>query len=379
MKRNQLSVHFVRTVTEPGRYQDGTGLYLQVKPTGSKAWVQRLTIRGKRRDLGLGSALRVTLAQARKAAFANWCEARGGGDPTRQAGTAPTFAQALDAVIEMHRAGWKHAGKSEAQWRSSMRDYALPRIGGMTVDAIQSADVMAVLLPIWQSKHETARRVRQRIGAVMQWAIAQGYRTDDPAGDAIRAALPRNGAVKRHQRAVAYQAVSEALAAVKASSAAPTTVLALEFLTLTATRSGETRLATWNEIDLDARTWTIPAGRMKQKREHRVPLSDRAVAILREAARYRDASDLLFPSVTGRAMSDNTLSKLLRELEIDGTPHGMRSALRDWAAEKSGLPEIVAEHALAHVNSDKTEASYRRTDMFDARRDLMQRWSDFLA
>ena len=385
MKRHQLTVAFVRSTTEPGRYHDGYGLYLNVRPyqqdgnPGARSWVQRLVIQGRRRDIGLGSLDRVSLAQARKAAFENRNVARAGGDPTRKAVAVPTFAEALDIVIGIHRQGWKNAGKSEAQWRASMTAYALPMIGRMTVDAIQTADVMRVLLPHWQAKHETMRRVRQRISATMKWAIAQGYRQDDPAGDAIRAALPRPGAVKAHQRAIPFAEVAAALAAVKASGCYPVTALCMEILTLTACRSGEARLATWAEVDMDAAVWTIPAGRMKQKREHRVPLSDRALAILREAEQYRDTSGLIFPSVTGRALSDNTLSKLLRELAIDGTPHGFRSSFRDWAAEKSGLPEIVAEHALAHVNSDKTEASYRRTDMFDARRDLMARWADYLA
>ena len=377
MKRNQLSVQFVRSVTQPGRYGDGMGLMLNVKQTGSKSWVQRLVVQGKRRDIGLGSALRVSLAEARKIAFKNWCEARGGGDPTRQAGTVPTFEAALDIVIAIHREGWKHAGKSEAQWRASLRDYAMARIGARPVDQITSADVLAVLVPIWSTKRETARRVRGRISSVMQWAIAEGYRSDDPAGDPIRAALPRNGAVKRHQRALPYQDVSDALAALQATTAAPTTLLALEFLILTAARSGEVRRATWTEVDLDAAVWTVPATRMKQKREHRVPLSSRALEILREAGPGH-GTDLIFPSATGRTMSDGTLSKLLRDNGVECVPHGFRSSFRDWSAEKSNVPGEIAEMALAHVNSNKVEAAYRRTDLFEARRDLMQRWADYL-
>ena len=378
MNRNKLTVAFVRKIDRPGRYQDGMGLMLAVTSTGGKSWVQRLTIRGRRRDLGLGAVLKVPLAEARTIALENWTVARSGGDPRVAANAVPTFSEALDTVIAIHREGWKNAGKSEAQWRSSMTSYALPRIGQHPVNSITTVDVMSILLPIWTAKHETARRVRQRIGAVMKWAIAQGHRTDNPAGDAIGAALPRNGAVKAHQRALAYQDVSAALDTAKASHAAPTTVLALEFLTLTATRSGETRLATWAEVDIEAAVWTIPAGRMKQKRVHRVPLSDRAQTILRAAEEYRDDSGLLFPSVRGKTLSDNTLSKLFRDLKIAGTPHGMRSAFRDYAAERSNMPGEIAEMALAHVNSNKVEAAYRRTDLFELRRDLMQRWADYL-
>ena len=302
MKRNQLSAHFVRSVTEPGRYHDGIGLFLNVKATGSKSWMQRLVIHGRRRDLGLGSALRVSLAEARRTAFANWSLARAGGDPTAavKAGRVPTFAEAVDSVIVIHREGWKDAGKSEAQWRASLRDYAMKRLGRVPVDAVTSADVLAVLVPIWSVKRETARRVRGRISAVMKWAVAEGYRTDDPAGDAIAAALPKNGGPKRHQRALPYQDVAGALATVRASGCYAVTALALEFAILTAARSGEARLATWDEIDLDAATWAVPAGRMKQKREHRVPLSGRALDILRQAEAYRDRSGLVFPSVPGQ-------------------------------------------------------------------------------
>lgn len=378
MKRHQLNVHFCRKVTDPGRHGDGGGLMLNVTATGGKSWVQRLVIHGRRRDIGLGSLDRVSLAEARKAAFENRNIARGGGDPTATANAAPLFADALDTVIAIHRDGWKDAGKSEKQWRASMRDYALPRIGRKPVDQITTADVMAVLLPYWSAKTETMKRVRSRIGAVMKWSVAQGYRGDNPAGDAIAAALPRNGARKAHQRALPFADVSAAIEAVRGAPAAPSARLALEFLVLTAARSGEVRLATWDEVDMDAAVWTIPAERMKQKREHRVPLSSPAVAILREAGQYRDASGLLFPGVRSRPLGDSTLSRMLRDLDIPCVPHGFRSSFRDWAAERSSLPGEVAELALAHVNSNKVEAAYRRTDMFDMRRDLMQRWADYL-
>ena len=239
MKRNQLTVNFVRQVSKPGRYIDGYGLMLMVRPTGAKSWVQRVVIHGRRRDLGLGPVDRVTLAQARKIAFENRNIAREGGDPAaiRNRPAVPTFAEALEKVIEIHRGTWKDAGKSESQWRASLRNYALPRLGRIGVDNITTADVMAVLVPHWQSKHETMRRVRQRIGAVMKWAIAQGYRTDNPAGEAIGAALPKGSGRKvEHHRALAHGEVSDAITTVRASSAWWATKAAVEFVILTACR-----------------------------------------------------------------------------------------------------------------------------------------------
>ena len=335
---------------------------------------------GKRRDLGLGSFPLVTLAEARQLAFDNRKLARAGGDPAalRSGRAVPTFAEAAETVIEIHAAGWKDGGKSEKQWRASLRDYAMPMLGRRRVSEITTADVMAVLLPIWSDKHETARRVRQRIGAVMKWGVVQGYRNDNPAGDAIGAALPRNGVVRKHQRALPHAEVGAALAKVRASSAYAATMLCFEFLTLCAVRSGEARLARWGEIVLEAAMWTVPAERMKGKREHRVPLSGRALEVLHEARELADGSGWVFPSPTGKALSDSTLSKLCRENDIGCVPHGMRSSFRDWAAECSDAPREVCELALAHVNSDRVEAAYRRTDLFERRRKLMDDWARYI-
>ena len=212
----------------------------------------------------------------------------------------------------------------------------------------------------------------------MKWAVAQGYRNDNPAGDAISAALPKNGGARRHQRALPFGEVSAALHRVKRSGAFEPTVLAFEFLVLTACRSGEVRLATWDEVDLESATWSVPANRMKSKRDHRVPLSARAQGVLQEAHEFADSSSLVFPSPRGGAISANTLSKLLRQLDIDAVPHGFRSSFRDWAAECSDAPREVCELILAHVNSDRVEAAYRRTDLFEQRRVLMEQWSAFL-
>lgn len=286
--------------------------------------------------------------------------------------------EASAKVIEIHRPNWKNA-KYAAQWTATLRDYVFPRIGRKRVDLVTAADVMAVLLPIWNDKHETARRVRQRIGAVMKWAVAQGYRQDNPAGEAIGAALPKNGGIQRHQKALQHGEVAGAIQAVRQSDATASVKLAFEFLVLTACRSGEVRLARWDEMNLEAGEWTIPAERMKSKRDHRVPLSTRAQEILEEARDHTVLFDLVFPSPSGRALSDSTLSKLLRELGVQAVPHGFRSSFRDWAAECTDAPHAVMEAALAHVVKNKAEAAYARSDLFERRRALMSDWASYLS
>ena len=383
--KGRLTAAFVRSVNRPGVYCDQHGLRLRVYESRkvksiSKHWVWRGTVNGTRRDVGLGAFPYVSLLDARQQAYEHRKIARAGGDPIalKRKPDVPTFAEAVETVIGIHREGWKDAGKSEKQWRASLRDYAMKRLGRKRVDQIATADVMAVLIPHWHTKTETMRRVRQRIGAVMKWAVAQGYRDDNPAGDAISAALPKTGTMRKHQRALAFADVGAALDKVRASGAFKSTVLALEFLVLTACRSSEVRLATWDEVDLDSETWTVPAGRMKAKRDHRVPLSARALEILHEARELSGGTGLVFSSAHGRALSDNTISKLLRDLGIEAVPHGFRSSFRDWAAECSDAPREVCELALAHVNSDRVEAAYRRTDLFERRRVLMEEWSGFV-
>lgn len=379
----RLTAAFVRTIRptdRPKRYGDGNGLYLLVKPgtRGGKSWVQRLTIHGVRRDLGLGSADLVSLKEARLTAFDNRRLARAGYDP-RSLGrrTSPLFADAADVVIGMHRPTWRPGGGSEHQWRASLRAYVYPRIGHKPVHAVNTADVMAVLLPIWTTKHATAQRVRHRISAVMKWAVAQGYREDNPAGDAIGAALPKVDARPQHQRALPYPYVAAALAKVRTSKAHHATRLALEFMVLCAARSGEARLARWDEIDLRRAVWTIPAHRMKAGREHRVPLSDRAVAVLRDVAAINDG-ELVFPSKHGKPLAAAALGRLLRHVGIDAVPHGFRSSFRDWAAERTEAPHAVMEAALAHTVHNPVEAAYARSDLFERRRRLMQQWADYL-
>ena len=279
----------------------------------------------------------------------------------------------------MHRAGWKDGSRSETDWQATLRDYAMPRLGKRPVNRIHTSDVMAVLLPIWNEKRVTARRVRQRISAVMRWAVAQGYREDNPAGEAIGAALPKNGVRPQHLAALPYAEVAGAIKTVRTSGGYPATVLAFEFLVLTACRSGEVRGALWKEMNLAGREWRIPAERMKTNRDHRVPLSRGALAVLQAAQALADGSGVVFPSARGRPLSGMAIVKLVRDLGIGAVPHGFRSSFRDWAAECTDTPRDVCELALAHVNSDRVEAAYRRTDLFERRRALMEQWAAFLA
>ena len=239
---------------------------------------------------------------------------------------------------------------------------------------------MSVLLPIWNSRPETAWRLRQRVSTVLRWAVAQGYRADNPAGDAIGAALPRhNGKGKRHHRALPHGEVAAAIEAVRSSNAGRSAKLAFEYLVLTAGRSSEVRLASWGEIDTDSKTWTVPASRMKSGIEHRVPLPDRARTILAEARALDDGSNFILPGTrAGKPLSDATLSKLMRDLGLDGVPHGFRTSFRVWAAELTNAPRDVMEAALAHTVRDKVEAAYNRSDQFERRRALMDKWACYL-
>ena len=376
-----LTDGFVRRVSKPGKHYDANGLFLRVEASGSKRWVQRLVVAGRRQDIGLGGWPMVTLEEAREAAFENRRYARQGGDPRtlRDGFGIPKFKDAIEAVIAIHEPTWKGGSKTAALWRSTLTAYAVPRLGDRRVSDISTADVMATLLPLWHAKPETARKVRQRIGAVMKWAIAKGHRQDNPAGEALSAALPSNGNGTRHFAAVPYADIPAAIETVRQSEAGATTKLALQFLILTAARSGEVRGARWDEIDVEAALWRVPAARTKTGKEFRVPLSTAALSVLRDAANYNDKSGLVFPSPNGKTLSDNTLSKLLRDKRISGTPHGFRSSFRDWCAEATNTPREIAEAALAHVVKSKVEAAYARTDHLEKRRALMERWAGYLA
>lgn len=374
----KLTAARVRSETRPGKYGDQHGLMLRVQPSGSKAWIWRGTVNGRRRDLGLGRYPYVSLAQARQQAFEYRKAAHEGIDPTTlRDGAVPTFAAAAEAVIALYAGKWKPGGKSEGQWRSSLGTYVLPAIGSMRVDEVTSADVMDCLSPIWNSRPETAKRVRQRIAAVMKWAIAQGYRQDNPAGDAVTAALPKQSGARKHLRALPHRDVAGAVVRIRQANAHAPLRLAAEFAIVTAVRSGEVRGAVWDEIDLDTGLWTIPGERMKAGRQHRVPLSARAVAVLAEARHYSSGSGLVFLSSSGEEIPSWALAKLISSLGIEGTLHGMRSSFRDWCGETGAVRE-VAEACLAHRVGSAAEQAYARSDLLQRRRDLMDAWAEYI-
>lgn len=381
-REKRLSAATVRTLKEPGLHGDGNGLYLKVDPSGAKRWIQRLMIEGKRRDIGLGSVSLVSLAEAREKALENRKLARAGGDPLaakKRSMDVLTFKAAAEKVHELSKPTWRNE-KHGDQWINTLTTYVFPVFGSKRIDAVESADVLAALSPIWNSHPETARRVKQRMGSVFKWAMANGWRLDNPA-EVIGRALPKHdrSAVK-HREALPYEAVASAIKKVRASDAGAVTKLAFEFLVLTATRSGETRKATWSEFDLDKAIWTIPAARMKAKKPHRVPLPPRCMVILEDAKKLkRDEDDLVFPGTKAKKpLSDMTLSKLMKDLDIAAVPHGFRSSFKDWTSEATSHPREVAEFALAHVIKDKAEAAYARSDLFEKRRALMDDWAAYL-
>ena len=373
-----LAPAFVRTAP-PGHHIDGNGLYLYVQPTGARSWIQRLVIRGRRCELGLGSVALVTLAEAREQAVANRKLARSGGDPLadkRRVQGLPTFAEAATAVIDQKRAGWKTPEQAQA-WRGSLERYAFPRIGRRPISEVASADVLAILTPIWHTKPVIAKAVKQRIHTVLEWAIAMNLRNDNPS-DRVGPVLGPQRNIVQHMRALPHREVAEALATVRASGANPAVMLAFEFLVLTAARSGEVRFAAWDEMDTTEHVWTIPATRMKMKREHRVPLCGRALAILAVARALGDGP-LVFPSRSGRRLDLKQLRLLLERCGIAAVPHGFRSSFRDWAAEETDHPREVIEAALAHAVGNKVEAAYARSDLFARRRRLMDNWATYLS
>ena len=374
-----LSAAFVRAAP-PGRHADGNGLFLYVKPEGTRSWIQRLVIRGRRRELGLGAVALVSLAEARELALANRKVARSGGDPLadkRRVQGVPTFAEAARSVVEQKRGGWR-GSRHAHDWLRSLERYAFPRIGKRRVSEVNSADVLEILTPIWHKKAETARAVRQRLRTVLEWSIAMNLRHDNPC-DRIGPVLGLQNDIVTHRLALPHGEVAAAVEKVRSSgSAAPAVRLAFEFLVLTAARSAEVRLATWDELDVAGRVWTISAARMKAKREHRVPLCGRAVEILEAARALGGDSDLVFPMRSGRSIAGSTLPKMLKYHGIAAVAHGFRSSFRDWGAEKTDHPREVIEAALAHVVPNKVEAAYARSDLFERRRLLMDDWARYL-
>ena len=363
------------------RYGDGRGLYCVVRANGSKAWVQRITIDGGRTDIGLGGYPDVLLALARKKSAEIRTAVAEGRDPRaeRRQPDLPTFRDAAEQYISDNAVRWKNP-KEAINWRGCLNSYAYPVFGNTRIDRITRAEVLDVLLRIWLTKPSIARKLRQRIRVIFAAAMAFGYLDINPAGEVIDAALPKTPAVKAHFRALPYQDVPDTLEKIEASNASLSSRLCFRFLVLTAARSGEARGARWEEIDLDGRTWAIPASRMKAGREHRVPLSDAAVEVLRRAQDLSDDSGLVFPSKRGRELSDMTLTKMLRDNGLAGvaTVHGFRTSFKTWCMETTDTPWAVGEAALAHTLGNSTEQAYARSNLFERRRELMEQWGSFV-
>lgn len=391
----------VKNLKTPGLHAVGEvpGLALQVLPTGARTWILRITIGGKRRDMGLGGFPEVSLADARAMARQARLRVREGFDPIEErkalrsslraaASKVMTFKAAAEAYIASMGEEWKN-DKHRAQWGSTLKTYAYPKIGELSVADIELPHVLSVLEPIWSEKPETASRLRGRIEAVLNWSTTRGLRTGlNPARwrghldnqlakpGKLKAAKHRERGNDGHHAAMAIDDAGDFLTKLRAAEGMG--ARALEFVILTAARSGEVRGATWTEIDLEGGVWTIPAGRMKAGKEHRVALSKAAVALLKGLPRMA-GTDLVFWAPRGGQLSDMTLSAVMRRMKAGATPHGFRSTFRDWVAERTTYPGDMAEMALAHTIGDKVEAAYRRGDMFERRRRMMEDWSKFLS
>lgn len=384
----QLSALKVSRTRDPGLYADGGGLYLQVTNAEARSWIFRFMLNGRARSMGLGSLHTLTLAEAREKATECRKLCLDGIDPIEarekaratarlDAANTITFDACSEAYIEAHRMGWRNA-KHANQWRNTLATYASPVFGALPVQAVDTGLVMRVIEPIWGGKTETATRVRGRIESVLDWAATRGYRQgENPARwrGHLQNLLPKRSKVKRveHHAALPFREISEFVGRLRAQSG--TSPLALEFTILTAARTGEVIGATWDEIDLAERTWTVPAGRMKGGREHRVPLCDRAVEILEGFKVLGDRH--VFPGgKRGRSLSNMAMLELLKRMNRpDLTVHGFRSTFRDWAAETTHFPNEMVEMALAHIIENRVEAAYRRGDLFQKRCELMDAWA----
>ena len=387
----------IQTLTNRGRYGDGKGLYLVVTPSGSKNWVLRFMVQGVRRDIGLGAYPNISIGQARakatdfragkpikhkKVAPHNQVEKA----KPKSKSLVPTFGEATLRLHEINQAKFR-SDKHGKNWLQMVEKYCFPTLRDKPLNQISRKDVLDVLTPIWTGKQETARRIRQRMRNIFDWAVAYEYIDYNPAGESISAALPSMPRDRQHFPALPYSEVPEAVKTIQRSSAGlpiklTASKLALEFVILTAARSGEVREATWQEIDWEKRLWIIPECRMKGGIEHRVPLSEAALDVLNEALRIQDNSTLIFPSPVkeGQPLSNMTLTKIMRStgLAETGTVHGFRSSFRDWASENTNATFAVMELCLAHRVGNDVVQSYARSDLLEQRRLLMESWAAYL-
>ena len=385
---HRLTTRQATTLNKPGRHADGGNLYLQISPAGARQWVFFYMLKGRQREMRLGSAGpgQMTLAEAREAAAVPRRQLANGIDPieAREASTTAavaagvTFGEFADDYVQSHRPGWSNP-KHAAQWSMTLGDAYCAAIRSKPIVQIGVDDVLSILVPVWQTVPETARRVRMRLEKVLDAARVRGLRSgENPARwkGHLDHLLPRHGKSSRgHHAALPWTEVPDFLRALEARKGMAG--LAFRFLILTAARTGEVLQARWSEIDLDKTTWTIPAERMKRRREHRVPLSNAALAILPKAKGKHAEFVFPGPSDDGPLSSMSLLMLLRRMGRDDVTAHGMRSAFRDWAAESTNFPREVCEMALAHTIESDTEAAYRRGDLFEKRRRLMEAWAAY--
>jgi integrase len=397
MKLHRLTPLEVTNITKPGRHADGGGLVLQVKGD-AKSWIFRYRRGGGEREMGLGSVAAFTLAEARNRAKVARQQLADGLDPIEErrkaleaakleAARAITFEEAADRYIKTHRAGWKNEKHAE-QWANTLSTYAFPVLGSLPVAGIETSLVTQVLEPIWLTKSETASRVRGRIERILDWARVQGMRQgENPARwrGHLDKLLPARSKVRavRHQPALPWQQIPAFMGELRQRT--DISSRALEFTCLTCARTGETIGATWPEIDLDGKLWIVPAERMKGGLEHRVPLSDRAVEILKGLPRERGNDHAFIGAVKGQGLSNMSMLELMRGMGLKDAngevcvPHGLRSTFRDWAGESTGFPHDILEACLAHKRKDRTHASYQRGDLLQKRRKVMESWASYCA
>ena len=387
----EKTAYQILRLKEPGLYAVGgvAGLYLRIKESGARSWALRIVIGKRRREIGLGGYPTVTLEKAREYARDARDQVRQGIDPVvarREARDALraadakrlTFKQAAQAFLKSKTSEFKNQ-KHARQWRTTLETYAIPKIGALPVNQIELAHVVSVLEPIWSTKTETASRLRGRIEAVLSWATVGGYREgDNPArwrGN-LSHVLPKPTKIQtvRHHKALPWQDLGKFMDKLRKRNG--TAARALEFAILTAARSGEVRLATWDEIDFDAKLWSVPGDRMKTSKPHKVPLSGHAIKLLK-ALPQQVGSDYIFAAQRGGPLSDMALSALTRRMKVDAVPHGFRSTFKDWARSSTSYPDEVSELALAHVNSDATRAAYARGELLPKRTRLMRDWAKY--
>ena len=380
---NELTALKVRKLDIPGRYADGNNLYLEIDKSGARRWTLRVTVLGRRRDMGLGGVSTVSLEEARELAYQYKKIARSGGDPIlerqKNKGLQTTLIYCAKKVHQINLPTWKNQ-KFAKQWFSSLEHHVFPTIGKLPISQVTSADILRVLTPIWNTKGDTAKKIKQRLRMIIKWARAQGYFQGDDPVELAEQALPKQLKSDDHHKSLEFEKLPEMISNLRKSKISLPTKLALEFTILSACRTNEVLNAKWEEIDLTKLVWSIPSERMKGGKVHQVPLTDRMTVILNDCKKLKTNNDLLFPSeINGEALSNNTMRLALKKrLNVDATVHGMRSSFKDWASETTNFANEVSEMALAHTISNKTELAYRRRTLIEKRRHLMQKWSDYL-